>query len=352
MNKTKMILAGTGGAIGLVVLVMAFLTWRAWSEKTAAIEGDDEEGIDGLETVMSKAQGLSSLTAKHPVFPSAASVTEIDSNRTAVAEWQKEAMKLASSGDRAYAATTPAAFKTFIVSDAKRLMSLPGKVAGLLMKPDFAFGPFKAYIAEGKMPADAELKELQRRWDDVATLAETLAACGVSELTDVQFKDAKAAEPTPEADARGKKQRPNRKANADGKAEAKGPSAYTYVISFATKPAGFVKVMNALTTSERFVAVDGFTFSRTKDAVAEALGGDEKKNEAKQATGRRGRRRAAVVEEKKEDDNAKKSGIVTDPILDDPIAVVMTVTVYDYRSLEEEPETDEASAAAKKGAAK
>ena len=137
MNKTKMILAGTGGAIGLVVLVMAFLTWRAWSEKTAAIEGDDE-GNDGLETVMSRAQGLSSLTEKHPIFPSAASVTEIDSNCTAVAEWQKEAMKLASSGDRPYEATTPAAFKTFIVSDAKRLMSLPGKVAGLLMKPDFA----------------------------------------------------------------------------------------------------------------------------------------------------------------------------------------------------------------------
>ena len=44
MNKTKMILAGTGGAIGLVVLVLAFLVWQAFSAKTAAIEGDDEEG--------------------------------------------------------------------------------------------------------------------------------------------------------------------------------------------------------------------------------------------------------------------------------------------------------------------
>ena len=70
MNKTKMILAGIGGAAGLAVLVLAFLVWQAFSAKTAAIEGDDEEGIDGLETVESRAQGLS----RKPVYPCAKSV--------------------------------------------------------------------------------------------------------------------------------------------------------------------------------------------------------------------------------------------------------------------------------------
>ena len=36
MNKTKMILAGTGGAIGLVVLVLAFLVWQDLSETMMA----------------------------------------------------------------------------------------------------------------------------------------------------------------------------------------------------------------------------------------------------------------------------------------------------------------------------
>ena len=80
MNKTKMILAGTGGAIGLVVLVLAFLVWQAFSAKTVAIEGDDEEGTDGLETVEARAQSMSRKT----VYPCAASLSAIAANQKAV----------------------------------------------------------------------------------------------------------------------------------------------------------------------------------------------------------------------------------------------------------------------------
>ena len=183
MNKTKMILAGIGGAAGLAVLVLAFLVWQAFSAKTAAIEGDDEEGIDGLETVEARAQGLS----RKPVYPCAKSVDAISANQTAIDDWCKEGLKLAARGDKVFPKTTPAQFKADIVNDAKRLMALPGRVGGKLVKPDFAFGPFKDYIVEGKMPAEAELGTLQRQWDDVATIAEMLATNGVAELVDVQF---------------------------------------------------------------------------------------------------------------------------------------------------------------------
>ena len=335
MNKTKTILAVTGGVIGIAVLVMAYFTWSSFSAKTAAIEGDEEEGTDGLETVMDKAEKLSRLTANHPVYPSAQSLAAIESNRTAVVDWQKEASSLATRGDRVFPKTTPAAFKTFIVADAKRLAALPGSVSGALVKPDFAFGPFREYIVEGKMPADAQLGELQRRWDDVATVVELLAKSGVAELTDVQFKAEEVkAEP---ADARGRRKSAanDRRQAADG-AEKK-PVSYSYVFSFATKPAGLTKILNELVVCERFVSVDGFTFTRTKDALASALGGDDKKKDAVQSSGRRGRRRGAAVQEQKEEE--KKSpltGIVTDPLLDEPISVVLTATVHDFRSLEEE----------------
>lgn len=82
--------------------------------------------------------------------------------------------------------------------------------------------------------------------------------------------------------------------------------------------------------------------------IAEALG-DGAKNEAAQASagGRRGRRRGRAAEEKQDEDKeAAKGGIVTDPLLDAPLKVDLTVTVYDFRSLEEE-KTEE-----KKGEAK
>ena len=349
MNKTKMILAGTGGVIGLAVLVTAYLTWCAFSAKTAAVEGDEEEGTEGLETVMDRAESLSRLTPNHPVYPCRESLTSIESNQNAVADWKAEATKLATRGDRVYPKTTPPAFKTFIVADAKRLAMLPGAVSGALVKPEFAFGPFREYIVEGKMPTGAQLAELQRRWDDVATVVEILSQCGIAELTDVQFKGAEVKEEDTGAKGKRKVQRAKDKGKGDA-AKADGPLAHSYVFTFATKPAGFAKVLNALVVSERFISVDAFTFSRPKDALAEALGGEEKKEAA--ATGRRGRRRGAVVPEKKDEKKEAASGIVTDPLLEEPVTVALTATVYDFRSLETPAGEAEAAAAEKKGASK
>lgn len=350
MNKTKMMLAVTGGVIGLAVLVMAYFTWDAFSAKTAAAEGNEEEGTEGLETVMGRASSLSRLTTSHPVYPSAESLKAIEAKQASVVAWQEEATKLATRGDRVYPKTTPAAFKTFIVGDAKRLSMLPGSVSGALVKPEFAFGPFREYIVEGKMPTDAQLAELQRRWDDVATVVELLAQSGIAELTDVQYKaaDAKAEVQDTKGKKKGQRAKGKEKKPTSG---VSNPAAYSYVFAFTTKPAGFANVLNKLVTSERFIAVDGFTFTRTRDMLAEALGGEEKK-EAAASGGRRGRRRGAARQEKKEEQKTSASnGIVTDPLLEEPIAVSLTVTVNDFHSLEEQG--GEASAPAeKKGASK
>ena len=336
MNKTKMILAGTGGVIGVIVLLLAFLVWQAFSAKTAAMEGDDEERIDGLETVLARAQSLS----RKPVYPCAASVSAIEANQSAVDEWSKESLQLAARGDRFYAKTSAPKFKTFLVSDAKRLADLPGAVGGKLVKPDFAFGPFKDYITEGKMPSEAELVELQRRWDDVATVTEMLSTNGIAELLDVQFK-------APAAEAAGAKDKAkaNKRKPAKAKTEVKEPLSFAYVFTFAARPSAFTRVLNQLAASERFVTVEDFEFSRPKDVIAEALGGDEKKAaEAQTANSRRNRRvrrgnaEAAQQEQNKE---VSKNGLVTDPLLDAPMTVTMTVSVHDFRSLEEsEPEQE------------
>ena len=341
MNKTKMILAGIGGAAGLAVLVLAFLVWQAFSAKTAAIEGDDEEGIDGLETVETRAQGLS----RKPVYPCAKSVDAISANQTAIDDWCKEGLKLAARGDKVFPKTTPAQFKADIVNDAKRLMALPGRVGGKLVKPDFAFGPFKSYIVEGKMPAEAELGTLQRQWDDVATIAEMLATNGVAELVDVQFKS-RIVESSESSNRRNVKKdnKQKRGVKSDSKTRQFEDStiSHSYVFTFAAKPAAFIQTLNELEASERFITVDSFTFVRPVDVIAAALGGGDKKSAEAQSSGRRGRRgrrgaeQPAPVAEDGDGTGTVKNGLVTDPLKDDPLTVTMTVTVHDFRSLEEE----------------
>ena len=343
MSKNRVILAVIGGVIAIAVLVAAFLTWQAYSAKVAARDGDDEEGTDGLETVVGRAQTLS----RKPIYPCAESVKALKADEETLSDWRTEALRFAARGDRPIEKTTTAAFKTFIVTDAKRIAALKGAVNGSLVKPDFAFGPFKDYIAEGKMPPEAQLTEIQRRWDDVSTIAEMLSSCGVDELTDVAFRDDAAAKEAAEREAAQKKRGSKKGQKNVAKGESSvSPLSYGYTFSFLARPASLIKVVNALTTCERFVVIDSLTFDRTRDVFAEALGGDEKKNADAQQGGRRGRRRggrggddAAAFALAAGAESAAKDGIVTDPAADAPFAARMSVTVYDFRTLEPEAET-------------
>ena len=328
MNKNRMILAIAGGVIGVAVLATAYLAWSAMAAKTAAIEGDDEEGTPGLDSVIAKAQSLS----HQEIYACVASVQMIESNAQHVAAWQDEALKTVSRGDKMFNPTTSAAFKTFLVSDAKRLAMLPGSVNGALAAENFTFGPFREYIVEGKMPAEAQLTQLQRQWDDIASVVELLAEAGIARLTDIQLKVREA----PVEEAPKKVRKPNKKASKK-KAEAesdKAPIANTYVFAFTTRPAAFVKAINLLGTGERFIVVEDFALQHPNDALSTILGGESKQQENARSGRRRGRRGVAV-EQKPAEEDVLKNGIVTDPLLDAPCAVSMTLTVYDFRSLED-----------------
>lgn len=329
MNKSKIVLAATGGAIGLAVLVMAFLVWRAFAAKTAATEGDEEN--EGLETVVENANRLS----RKPVYPCAASVNAIASNEASAAAWKDEAFKLASRGDRPVKPVTAAQFKTDMVSEAKRLVDLPGGVQGKIAKPEFTFGPFREYIAEGKMPSESRIPELQRQWDDVTLIVETLSACGACEIVDIQLK-AKAEEKPDEAAAKGKRRSARKgKGSVDSAEASSAPSEQGYVITFTTRPLGFVKCVNAFETCERFCVVEDFTFLRENDVIAAALGGGDKKEAAAQQSGGRRRRRGQVEVQKAEDGEKPKNGIITDPLLDAPFKVTLTLSTYDFKTLQD-----------------
>lgn len=317
MNKSKIILASVGGATLVVSLVLAYLIWSAFSDKS-------EKAAD-LENAVSTADRLSRL----PVYPGPEGIKAYNENAETYSTWREDALKVASAGDMRFEPTTPPAFKAFLVDDARRLSALPGAVDGRLVKPDFPFG-FKDYITGGVLPAQADLARLQREWFDVSTVVETLAASGVAEVEDVVLAVQAPVQEEAPSNKKGKKAKKQTKAE-----DTEGlPAVTAFTVVFRTRPSGLVAAVNAMITSSRFIVVDDFSFVREKDDIAEALGGDGKKQQEAPARGHRRRRGRQAEEDAAQKPEEDKGGVVTDPATASLLKVTMKFSVYDFRSLE------------------
>jgi len=327
MNKTRIILAATGGVLALAALVMAVLTWLAFAERTEALEGgEDGEGLAGAVSSVER------LLTKKP-FPSEENRRRLDDNRRKVEDWCAAARHAASRGDWcAPKGVTPAQFKEQIAADVKALLARKDPV----VKPDFAFGPFKDYLAD-KMPSPAQLPRLQRQWYDLMSLVDVLSTNGVREVVDLQVVDRTETEAQAAQAAKGKKPAARSAAKKTAaKPEVCEPSVETYRLTFVAKPAAFAGALRELSFQDRFTVVESFGFVRDNDTIAEALGGGEKKEKAA-ATGRRGRRRGAREEAAKAEtkEEGPRNAVVFDPEADGRMKVDLTVSVYDFHSLED-----------------
>ena len=327
MNKTRIILASTGGVIAVGVLVAAYFLWSAFSKKTAAFEGNEES--DGLVTVVGQ---VASLMNKKP-YPDKANEKKLQANCQTFEDWYQGIRSVAAAGDwLADGDCSPAQFKEQIGRDAKALSNPAKRNPAAIVAPDFTFGPFKEYLAD-KMPARDGLARLQRQWYDITSLIELLATNGVIRLTDLQVVEVKA--PAAEAESKTKSKA---KSKAKVEAEETEPSVETYRLTFQAKPAALVGVIRTLSFQKRFTVVESFGFSRERDAIAEAFGVGEKKEIATASAGRQGRRRRGVVAEAvktaEKKSNASLGGVVFDPETDSTLNVALTVSVYDFRTLE------------------
>jgi len=336
MNKSQMILAAIGGIVVLGALVLGYFIWDASSvkaERAETLEGD----VASAGNVMKKL----------PVKPEKASLSVYKDSCAAYGEWQAEAKKVASRGDLVFDMATPAEFKTAIVGEARKIADLPGCFDGKFAKSDFGFG-FKDYVTGGALPPEADLKRLQREWNDVSTVLKTIAACGGADagVIDVRMGAQKAkaegeGEEEASAKKRNKKAKKKVKVKGEGGGEGEGdegsagPAVTAFTVEFMMRPSGLVKAVNAFATGTRFVVVEDCSFVREKDELAETLGGDAKKTE--QAGTSRRRRRSQAQEEPKAE---TKGGMVIDPATASLLKVTMVVSVYDFRSLEEEKEKE------------
>ena len=325
MNKTRIILASAGGVIAVGVLVAAYFLWSAYSRKTAAFAGDDEN--DGLETVVGQ---VASLMNKKP-FPCKANEKKLQANSETFEAWYRDVRGIAAAGDwLADGDCTPAQFKEAIGRDAKALSDQTQKDPAAIVAGDFSFGPFKEYLAD-KMPSKDALPRLQRQWYDITSLIRLLATNGVIRLTDLQVVERKAA--AVESEAKGK-MKGKAKGKAKGEDEEKQPSVETYQLSFQAKPESLAAVIRTLSFQKRFTVVDSFGFTRERDAILEAFGGGEKKDAASASGSGRGRGRGRRGGSDEGEKKSEKNGVVFDPETDSTLSANLTVSVYDFRTLE------------------
>ena len=310
MNPEKIKMIGYV-SLGLWVVLAGGLGYLAYDASSSRTEA---------EATLEEENSAFNRFNNAPVFPSATSIASVKSNEMAWSIWYDTAFSLAQRGDKDIPLETPPVFKQRLQSAVRRLQALNGEVSGKLSQPTFYFG-FDKFLGEADaLPQSAEIPVLAAQLDFIESFAEMLAEAGVMEV-----KSLVCVPQNPE--------------------DTECARHLDYKVTFASRPAGIVRTINALATSTRFVSIDGFSFKETGDSITPRLSSEGKKDEA--SSGRRGRRgrRGAAVEEEKVDDSRKENRVVTNPSANAVFDVSMTVKVYDFRI---PPETDDTSKSKKK----
>lgn len=311
MNPEKIKTIGYA-SLGVWVLLAGGLGYLAYDASSSRAEA---------ETTLEEENSAFNRFNNAPVFPSAGSIASVKSNETSWSVWYDTAFSLAQRGDKDLPVETPPVFKQRLQSTVRRLQSLTGEVAGKLSQPTFYFG-FDKYLGEADaLPQAAEIPVLSAQLDFIENFAEMLAEAGIMEV-----KSLVCVPQNPE--------------------DTECARHLDYKVTFASRPAGIIKTVNALANSFRFISIDGFSFKEINDTITPRLASDGKKDES--ARGRRGGRRGrrgAIAEEEKVDDSRKENRVVTNPSANAVFDVSMTVKVYDFRT---PPETDDNAKSKKK----
>ena len=253
MNPEKIKMIGYV-SLGLWVVLAGGLGYMAYDASSSRTEA---------EATLEEENSAFNRFNSAPVFPSAPSIASVKSNEMSLSIWYDTAFSLAQRGDKEIPLETPPVFKQRLQSTVRRLQSLNGEVSGKLSQPTFYFG-FDKFLGEADaLPQSAEIPVLAAQLDFIESFAEMLAEAGVMEV-----KSLVCVPQNPE--------------------DTECARHLDYKVTFASRPAGIVKAINALAASTRFVSIDGFSFRETGDSITPRLASDGKKDEA--SGGRRGRR--------------------------------------------------------------
>ena len=332
MNKSKIVLASIGGVAGVATLVMAYLIWSVYSQKQtvqtelAAAESSISSLNRGVRTSSGKAKGKEQ-KEQELVVPCQKGINEIKAKVSAVNDWKTNALAYVKT--QVHESRTIGALKLKEEMDeaVSRYATLPGTAEGKFVKKDFGYG-LDNYISQGQVPVESEVAAVQRRWNDISFVVDTMVDAGALQLTGVTVKPkVEEKEPSRRGNSR-------RKAGARKDVKKVKPSKETYEFTFIARGSAIVKVLNDIASAGNFAVVESFSFHRHEnDSLVKALAASGEKEKRGKARGR-GRRGFEPVEEKEK--KAEENPIVTDPLMDSPHEVKITVSTYVFQNSEGE----------------
>ena len=320
LNRNQTTLCVIGGVFAAGAAVLGWFLMGALNERSDARKIRDES-MSEIDRFYSE-----------KVFPSKESLEAVKANTDEFRTWRENARLIASRGDKSFVETTPPSFKQFLQSEQVRLSALPGAADGRICAAGFAFG-FDRYLGQNPtMPERNDLPKLQRQLDFIAAAAELFSECGVNELKAVKRDDTPAVAPEEEAPAP-RPAKKGKKGKADARDDEPPATSLEYSFQFLASPKALVQVLNRFNSEYRFVVVTELNFSESQDLISENFAIREKaENEAKNGgrSRRRPRRGGEDAEQAAAEQAGKAGGLVIDPEIDAPLAVDMTVKVFDF----------------------
>ena len=327
MTKQQKIGICCGAAFGVCVLALGWFLYSAYDARVIAEEGDSESGEEGLASAKDKNRSFYTQSTAAKPFPSPDTIASVNSNEAAYVKWRGEAIKTASRGDCPPLpdSLAPTVFKQCLYDEVTRMQKLHGGVAGRICAPGFLFG-FDQYLGEqGSTPKSPEIPQLYAQLSVITNVVELFAKSEVAEVRKFErpaLDDLSAEQESHASSSRGK----NAKGGKDkaGKGSAvEEPKRYDFKIEFTARGPALVKVLNGLAKSQRFHVVSDFSFEHGGEALRDRLRRIADATASSRSSSARSRKR-----EQKE--QVVESSIVTDPKLDPPMLVSMTLSVYDF----------------------
>ncbi len=327
MTKQQKLGVFYGSVFGVVALALGCFLYFAYSDLQEVLEGggEDDEGheIKGLNTAKEDNEKYYKLS--NP-FPSESAIAAVNSNKAAYAEWNEEALKLASRGDLPDMppGLSDTSFKgNYLAVNLGKMQKLPGRVKGKLCADTVWFG-FEDYMPpKNETPAKKDIPKLYKQFVTVTNVVDILVKNGVLEVKNVKLepKEDEGEDNAQNAKSNSRKGKPGK-----GAAASDAPKRYDYVLDFYARAPALVKVLNELAKSPRFYLVSEFGFEHEGESLKDRID-RMAASAAGDPSSRRSRRRA------REDENremAEENGDVTNPATDLPMLVHMKLAVYDF----------------------
>ena len=328
MTKQQKVGACFGGLFGVCVLALGWFLYSAYSDYQAALDGDEEEGTEGLTAAKEKNDKY---YAQSNPFPSSDSIKQVESNKTVYTTWKEQSVALAARGD---APPPPldlqgTVFKQTLYEQVTKMQKLPGGVGGRICADKFWFG-FDQYLGEaGKTPERLELPMLYAQFVAITNVVDLFHSSGVLEIRKIE----RVAVQMDEADdpARGGSRKKAGKGKGKGKADQNAeadsaPKHFDFNLEYVVRASAFVKVLNGLAKSPRFYVVSDFNFAQEGESLKSRLDRSTPASAGGASSSGRRRRGRDRDQEKKDETEV---GVVTNPETT-PILVRMKLSVYDF----------------------